>query len=49
MKIPKGERKKLSKDNKDWKTQAVSYSCDILFGTPIITKRGSPSYHVVQV
>jgi len=37
MKIPKGERKKLSKENKDWKTQAVSYSCDILLGNPIVT------------
>ena len=23
--------------NKDWKINAVSYSCDILFGNPIIT------------
>ncbi len=37
MKIPKGERKKLSKKNKEWKTQAVSYSSDILFGNPIVT------------
>jgi len=37
MKIPKGEKKKLSKENKDWKTKAVSYSCDILLGNPIVT------------
>ena len=37
MKIPKEERKKRSKDNNDWKTQAVSYSSDILLGNPIVT------------
>jgi len=37
MKIPKGERKKLNKENKDWKIKAVSYSCDILLGNPIVT------------
>jgi len=37
MKIPKGEIKKLNKDNKDWKTKAVSYSSDLLLGNPIVT------------
>tara|TARA_R110002110_G_C13172562_1_gene692839 strand:+ start:534 stop:731 length:198 start_codon:yes stop_codon:yes gene_type:complete len=37
MKIPKEERKKLNKDNKDWKTKAVSYSSDLLLGNPIVT------------
>lgn len=37
MKIPKGEKKKLNKKNEDWKTQAVSYSSDLLLGNPIVT------------
>ena len=37
MKISKGERKKLNKENNDWKTKAVFYSSDLLLGNPIVT------------